>query len=372
MKEMKNEFFYPCFDDQQFDEVKVARNLALMNSWIEQNVQNGDPELFNKRFHENERRVKCFCEQTIEKDHEPTAELLIDRCANYRFERTVYKIPWLFPNVILIFSNLGLEFILIFLANFIPFKLESSRRAFKCFSLFILFSFNYFFIYFIYQNENVVDFLTKIKYFKSFKDNKQFVTKQFIFELHGDYIQLSMVIEIFRGVINFFVNGGNQIWGLFFSRRRFGIRRKLIKHLTPPEFEIEGRIALMFTLMLVTTFFSCQMPIIVSIGFLIFVILFWGEKFILMMMSSSPLLNCMVPIDLIIHLFPLFSISSIMHTIHTFGNPRVFPTSHFYFFPNETTFNVPYIPPNHSFYIYTNIINKNTFHLSNITPINTP
>ena len=342
MKELKNTFFYTCFDDEKFDEVKVENKLIDLIDWIRQGVHVGDPEFFTKRFHETERSVKCFCLDLEAKDQTPVSPLLQERCSEFKIERTVYKIPWLFPNVILILSNFFLEYALVYLADFIPFKLESSRRSFKCFALFLLFSFNYFFIYFIYQNEKVIQMLTKIKYFRFHEQQQQLLSKQFIFELHGDYIQLSMVFEILRGLLNFFVNGGTQIWRMFFSKRRFGIRRKVLKHLIPPQFEIEGRIALMFTLLVVNTFFCCQMPIFAYIGFMMYGILFWGEKLIFMMMSCSPMLNLRVPIDFIIHLLPIYSISSILHTIHTYGNPKIFPTNSFFFFPNDQNFIVTF------------------------------
>jgi hypothetical protein len=163
---------------------------------------------------------------------------------------------------------------------------------------------------------------------------------KFIYEIHGDHIIITIGTEILRGVMNFFTNGGQRIWSLISLKSSYNILRKIIKHRTLPQFEIEGKLALLFTFLLVCSFFACLMPLLAFVGIFVLGGLFWSEKLLLLMMSSRPKLNSQIPIEFLIFLMPLFNVVSILYNLHIYGNPRVFPTKYHFFFRDMEDFEV--------------------------------
>lgn len=341
-KGLSKEYFYTCFDDDHITQSVIEENFFHLVMYNKSNIKNLSPNVFVTLIFTLEKNIKCFCEKAISENIEITYDILEEECKKHKIENKTYKIPWIFPNIILIFSNIILEIILINVCDYLPFKFETTRRTFKCFFLFFIFSFNYFFIYFFYQNQKFIDFLLSFKYFEESRFQETLIESKFIYELHGDFILLTMMTEIFRGVMNFFANGGSQIWGLIFSKLRFNVKRKVVKWRTLPEFTIEGKIALLNTFLLVCIFFSCQIPILSIVGIFIFGPLLWAEKLVFVIMSSRPKLNSQVPIEFIIFMLPVFIVVSAMYNIHTYGHPRVFPTNKFYFFPNIENFEVSF------------------------------
>jgi hypothetical protein len=155
------------------------------------------------------------------------------------------------------------------------------------------------------------------------------------FDLFGDYIQTTLLVEIFRGGFNLGAVFALKVYGFYKANTQFKFKRKLIKYLMPPEYEIEGKIAMMFTILLVSSFYACQLPLIVFLASFSYAVCFWAEKIILLIMSKKPMLNCTIPIDKIIKILPFISFISILHTIRTYGNPSHFSISKYFFFSNE-------------------------------------
>jgi hypothetical protein len=55
----------------------------------------------------------------------------------------------------------------------------------------------------------------------------------------------------------------------------------------------------------------------------------------LLILSEKPKLNCTIPVDKIINLFPFLCAGSIIHTIRSYGNPKYFTISKYLFHSNE-------------------------------------
>ena len=336
-KAREDKYIYECFENETINEENLNSGLKILNDTYENIRAFGIQHWFEEGYRNHQREVQCYCKHHIDdlESINPKYDMIIKYCKEQTTFSFLKKYMMIFSIVILNISNFGIQYIIHYFIDFIPFKHKSSKITCECFFLFIVFSFNYLFIYYLYQNTTIMDFIFKLNYFVNKHEIIMIFTKKSTFDLFGDYIQTTMLIEIFRGFLNFGAVFALKVWGLYKSNKQFKFKRKLIKHLIPPEYEIEGKIAMTLTVLLVTTFYACQLPLIVLLGSFSFCICFWAEKFILLRLSKKPNLSCTVPMDKLIKLFPIYSFISIFHTIRCYGNPINFTISQYLFFSNE-------------------------------------
>lgn len=329
---------YSCPEDEVFDKHLVRQQVLELGQLYDdaaaalQNDINFQIHIKNK-----ERKVFCFCKIHRSELAGLKSEFpeLHAKCTLEINDSFFDKYSTVIALVVLMASNTGLQLVVAELLDRLPFKLKSSRNQLEAVLLFLIFSFNYFFIFFIFKTKFFLSIIYSFRYPYENLEVKAMLSNKSTFEVFGEYIQNLLALEIFRGLTSFFVWIPFKLREFYKMYKKIRIQRKIVKHQMPLEFQLQDRIALFFTVFLVNVFFSCQMPLMNLFCVFSILLLFYAEKLFLIFHSRRPQLTLKLPMSQLLAFLPLPLIAGTWYTIRTYGNPRLFYSSNFLYFPDQ-------------------------------------
>lgn len=332
------QIMYSCPADEEINLDYVETEMNALNPKSELLLYNINAHFeFYKFFKNTQRKLFCVCQNNASnlENLKTKYSRIYQYCQTFMNDSFFKKYSGIIAFLVLFTSNLVLEIFVVFILKLVPFKLRSSRRTAQYSILYCIFMFNFLLMFFLYKTEFMISLIYQIRYLVEDVEVKVIVATKTTFEQFGNYIMVLIMLELTRGIKNFIWHFLKYVYKNYKFERRTAIQSKLVKFGMPPHFELEECIAYMFTVFSVSIFFATQNPLILGFCSCSFVVSFWSEKLNLLLFSRRPTLNLRIPIIASINCMIVFLLVCVGYTIRTYGNPSLFFTSNFPFFPDR-------------------------------------
>lgn len=328
---------YLCPSDEEFVLEDISDALRQIDARSLSFLLNINYHFQVYRFYKNtQRTLYCLCRQN-EADFavfESAHPLIFRHCETFFIDSFFNKYAVLMRFVVILLSNALLESLVKKTLRLVPFRLKSSRSRAEVVLLAGIFLFNYICIYFLYTSDFVLSLIYKLKYSVDSLEVKVIINNRTVPEQFGDSILMLTLFDGFRGPIDFLLLLGQRLWVLYKSRKKIPVQSKMVKFSMPPIFELEARVAYLFTLVCVVFFFSNQIPLVALFGVFSLIPLFWAEKLNLIVFSRRPKLYSRLPMGHFIKGLLAALLLCVAYSIRVYGDPDVLFSSNFMLFPD--------------------------------------